>query len=85
MAKKRVETESALEVEFSLEVVEETLRNAIEESDLVSALWAAYLCGFNRQQVVQAWGLEDTVAVQFATEEDRDAAIDEYRRLTGDE
>jgi len=70
------------EAEFSLEVVEETLRDAIEDSDQVSALWAAYLFGFDRSRVVQAWGMEEVVLVEFVSAEYRERALEEYRRLT---
>ncbi len=74
----------SLEAEFDLEVVEEALRDAIDDPDQVSLLWAAYLCGFNRQQVVQAWGTDDSVLVHFASEEDRDGSLDVYRSLKGE-
>jgi hypothetical protein len=75
-------TSPLVEAEFDLEVVEEALKDAIEDSDQVSLLWAAYLCGFNHTQVVQAWGTDDSVLVQFVSEEGREGALDEYRRLT---
>lgn len=78
-------TSPLVEAEFDLEVVEEALRDAIEDPDQVSLLWAAYLCGFNHTQVVQAWGTDESVLVQFASEEDRDGALDAYRSLKGEE
>jgi len=70
--------------EFSLEAVKGILQEAIddEDPDQIALLWAAYLFGFNRRQVVGAEGAGDAVLLEFASATEREAALDVYRNKT---
>ncbi len=76
-------SQGELEVEFPLESVKELLQDALDDDDQISLLWAAFLFGFDRSRVAGAWRTEDTVELRFASTEDREAALDAFRSLTG--
>jgi len=86
MTKKRVETKSAFEAEFSLGVVQEALQGILEDPDQASLLWAAYLFGLNlRGQVQRADATSDLVVLSLSSEKDRDVALEIYERWTKEE